>query len=219
MVAPARLYTPAEAAALSEVGVKTVNNAIDKRIIDPARAPTGGTGRLKPRTLNGEDLLRLKLWSKIGGVLSHDRRQTLFDALRDQPDARKIKADDLLIIDVGEARKQIAARIRILESAEAMVERKKSVMGNEPVFRGTRIPVRVVAAMLAEGASEDEVLEGYPRLDRRQLELARIWAIAHPSRGRPRSAKNDGLTLKLSRRFAVKDDPKVPGKGKAGAAA
>lgn len=218
MVTPSRLYTPAEAAAVSEVGVKTVNNAIDKRIISPARAPTVGTGRLKPRTLNGEDLLRVKLWSKIGGVLSQDRRQRLFDALRDQPDARKIKADDLLIIDVGEARKQIAARIRILESAEAMVERKKSVMGNEPVFRGTRIPVRLVAAMLAEGASEDEVLEGYPKLERHQLELACIWAIAHPSRGRPRRVKDDGFKLTSSRRFALKTDLKSPAKGKPGAA-
>lgn len=34
MVASHREYTPAEAAAVSEIGVKSVHNAIDKRIIE-----------------------------------------------------------------------------------------------------------------------------------------------------------------------------------------
>jgi len=209
MTHAARLYTPTEAAALSDVGVKTVNNAIDKRIIDPVRAPAGGSGRLRPRVLNADDLLRVKLWSKIGGVLSQDRRQRLFDALGDSPGARTIKADDLLIVDVGEARRQIAARIRDLDAAEAMVEHGKGVMGNEPVFRGTRIPVRMIAAMLIQGATEDELLEGYPALDRRQLELARIWAIAHPPRGRPRTLRDAGFRLQWTRHHSLESDSKA----------
>ena len=34
MNAALRIFTPAEAAAVSEVGIKAVHNAIDKRIID-----------------------------------------------------------------------------------------------------------------------------------------------------------------------------------------
>jgi len=200
-----RLYTPTEAAAVSGVGVKAVNNAIDKHIIGSARAPQNVPGKTSRRALTGDDVLRLKLWHDIGGgILSQERRERLFDAIRRQPAARTVKADDLLIIDVGEARKQIADRARDLAAAEAMVERKKSVMGGEPVFKGTRVPVRMVAAMLADGASEDEIAEGYPALDRRRIALSRIWAAAHPRRGRPRSLKDRGLTPKSSHSVALK---------------
>lgn len=33
-------------------------------------------------------------------------------------------------------------------------------MGGEPGYKGTRIPVRMVAAMKAQGASTSEILEG-----------------------------------------------------------
>lgn len=201
-----RLYTPSEAAVVSGIGVKAVNNAIDKRIIDVAR-PAPDEGKPWPRRkLTAEDVLRLKLWYEVGGVLSQERRERLFNAIRQQPQAKQVKADDLLIIDVAEARKQISARARDLEDAESMVERRRSVLGGEPVFKGTRIPVRVIAAMLAEGIDESEILEGYPKLQRRQLELARIWAAAHPRHGRPKSLTERGFKLKSTKRAPMKDN-------------
>ena len=41
MPAAARLFTPSEAAAVSGIGVKAVNNAIDKRIVKPAKPASG----------------------------------------------------------------------------------------------------------------------------------------------------------------------------------
>jgi hypothetical protein len=38
-------------------------------------------------------------------------------------------------------------------------------MRGMPVYRGTRIPVELIADMLNRGASVDEILEGYPALD------------------------------------------------------
>ena len=51
-----REYTPAEAAAVTGISVKSVHNAIDKRIISSGEPRTGR------RTLTDDDLLRLKLW-------------------------------------------------------------------------------------------------------------------------------------------------------------
>jgi hypothetical protein len=48
-----REYTPAEAAAVSEIAVKAVHNAIDKRILSNRLSRTSG------RALTDEDLLRL----------------------------------------------------------------------------------------------------------------------------------------------------------------
>jgi uncharacterized protein (DUF433 family) len=58
-------------------------------------------------------------------------------------------------------------------------------MRGTPVFRGTRIPVELVADMLAQGASEGEILEGYPALGSDQVNAAPFYLKAFPRRGRP----------------------------------
>lgn len=204
MNAAARIYTPAEAAAVSGVGIKAVHNAIDKRIVDTVPAPASSKGAPKRRALTKDDLLRLKLWYGIGSTLAAEHRQRLFDEIKASPAAKTVKADDLLIVDVGEARRQLKVRLEELEEVEAMVGRVKGVMGGEPVFRGTRIPVRMVAAMVAQGAGEAELLEGYPKLTARMIELAGIWAAAHPARGRPKKLAAQGLKAKSSTRVPLK---------------
>ena len=44
------------------------------------------------------------------------------------------------------------------------------------MFRGTRIPVDLVADMLVQGASAEEILEGYPTLNEEMLSLAPLWS-------------------------------------------
>lgn len=206
MPSAARIYTPAEAAAVSGVAVKAVHNAIDKRIIDTRPDPRQ-RGSIR-RALTREDLLRLKLWYGVGSVLAADRRQRLFEAITATPDAKTVRADDLLIVDVAEARRQLDARIRTLDAAEAAIHQEKGVLGGEPVFKGTRIPVRAIAAMLAQGATAQEILEGYPALTPRMLELAVIWVAAHPARGRPKKPDEQGLRLKSSQPLTLKGDPR-----------
>ena len=189
------IYTAAEAAAVSGIGIKSVHNAIDKRIVETV----AGSSR---RMLTEDGLLRLKLWYGVGSALSADRRQKLFDSIKADPTADEIRADDLIIVDVAKARRQVKARVRKLDEAAALIERRKGVMGGEPVFVGTRIPVHLVATMLASGADADEILEGYPSLTRRMLDLSGIWAAAHPQRGRPRSLADMGLKAKSIKRLA-----------------
>jgi uncharacterized protein (DUF433 family) len=189
-----RSYTVAEAAAVSGIGIKSVNNAIDKHIIETVTRNTR-------RELSDEALLRLKLWYGVGSTLSSDRRQKLFDSIKDEPLANEVRADDLIIVDVAKARNQVALRVKDLDEAASLITRKKGVMGGEPVFAGTRIPVYLVASMLAAGADEADILEGYPKLTARMLELSKIWVAAHPRRGRPKSLKDQGLTSKSTKRL------------------
>jgi uncharacterized protein (DUF433 family) len=184
-----RLYTPAEAGAVSGLKLKAVHNAIDKRIVEPvakARVPPIGATQRVPRFLTGEDLVRLRVWRGVGDTLSAERRQLLFVAIAAKPAAKTVKADELLIVDVG---------------------KDKATLGGEPVFKGTRIPVYGIAAMLDAGAMADELLSGYPKLTERLLDLARIWAAAHPRRGRPKSLSDLGLKVKSTRRVTRKNDP------------
>jgi uncharacterized protein (DUF433 family) len=49
-------------------------------------------------------------------------------------------------------------------------------MLGKPVFRGTRIPVELVLRKLGEGATEEEILDAYPRLTRESLRAAVLYA-------------------------------------------
>lgn len=191
-----RAYTPTEAAALSEIAVKSVHNAIDKRII-AAHLGRGG------RELTDEDLLRLKLWYGVGSILTAERRKRLFETIDRNPDADTVRADDYLIVDVARAREQLAARADALREAEQKIQTVKGVAGGEPVFTGTRIPVRMIAAMRQQGASTAEIVEGYPSVTARMVELAEIWAAAHPARGRPKKLSEQGLKVKSVKRLPL----------------
>ena len=55
-------------------------------------------------------------------------------------------------------------------------------MVGKPVIRGTRIPVELVLRKLSEGATEDALLDGYPRLTRDDIHAALAYAadsLAH----------------------------------------
>jgi uncharacterized protein (DUF433 family) len=50
------------------------------------------------------------------------------------------------------------------------------IMGGRACIRGMRIPVSVVVAQIAHGASFDEVLAGYPDLEREDIQQAIEYA-------------------------------------------
>lgn len=78
------------------------------------------------------------------------------------------------VIDLEEIRVRIRERLEQRPpAAVGEVERKRKVHASQPVFRGTRIPVRAVRAFLDAGRSTQEILEAFPRLTERDIERAR----------------------------------------------
>ena len=49
-------------------------------------------------------------------------------------------------------------------------------MGGVPCIRGIRMPVATIVAMIADGMSEEEILEAYPDLERQDLREALLFA-------------------------------------------
>ncbi|MBI4588730.1 MAG: DUF433 domain-containing protein [Candidatus Rokubacteria bacterium] len=45
-------------------------------------------------------------------------------------------------------------------------------MMGKPIIRGTRIPVELILRKLSEGATEDDLLDAYPRLTRADIQAA-----------------------------------------------
>lgn len=57
------------------------------------------------------------------------------------------------------------------------VERDPDVMSGVPVIAGTRVPVHVIIACLADGMTVDEIVEDMPGITRDQVEAALDWVI------------------------------------------
>ena len=77
------------------------------------------------------------------------------------------------------------------------VEVNPKIMMGKPVILGTRIPVEIVVRKISEGASERQLLNAYPRLQKEDIKAALRYAadaIAH----------EEVLTVGLPKRSATK---------------
>jgi uncharacterized protein (DUF433 family) len=62
---------------------------------------------------------------------------------------------------------------------KALLERitvNPSIFGGKPVIRGRRLAVEHVLAMLAAGDSPETILEGYPWLEREDIQACLVYA-------------------------------------------
>jgi len=100
-------------------------------------------------------------------------------------DVVAISEGSVIFFQCKSARRDVDAGLRRLAEARHMVESDPEIMRGTAVFKGTRIPVRSVADMLSQGATVEEILDGYPALKRGNVELAPMYVKAFPRRGRP----------------------------------
>jgi uncharacterized protein (DUF433 family) len=177
------LFTPTEAAVLTRLSVKAVNNAIDKKTIVTVPGRRAGHAT---RLLDLRALMSLTLEHRLADRFVPEMRRKVFDALAVAPRNRVSLDGGFVTIDLREPRRELAASLRRFRRARALVNSDPDILGGDPVFRGTRIPVHLIATLLGQGSTETELLEAYPRLTVEMLELAPIYASAYPLRGRPR---------------------------------
>ncbi len=179
------LFTPAEAAVLTRLSLKAVNNAIDKNMVPAVvRSGTHDSGRF----LDQRALLALVLEYRLANRFFPELRRRLFDALTASPRKAVLSLDEGLVkVDLQEPRRDLAASLRALRRARSLVVTDAEILGGDPVFRGTRVPVHLVAAMLEQGSTEADILKAYPRITAEMVRLAPAYAQAYPIRGRPRT--------------------------------
>lgn len=174
------LFTMTEAAVLTGLPLKAVNNAIDKKTISAAPGPHGG------RLLDARALVSLSLERRLSDRLTPELRGKVFDALAGSPRNVVSLEGGLVKIDLREPRRELAASLRDLRRARRLVVSDPEIMDGDPVFRGTRVPVHMIAALLAQGSPQAELRDSYPRLTAEMVRLAPVYAAAYPMRGRPR---------------------------------
>jgi len=175
------LFTPSEAAVLTGLPLKAVNNAIDKQTISAVPGEQGG------RLLDARALVSLSIEQRLSDRLATpELRRKVFDALAEAPRNVVSLEGGLIKIDLREPRRALAASLRDLRRARRLVVSDPEILGGDPVFRGTRVPVHLLAELVAQGSKPAELIEGYPRLTAEMIRLAPVYAAAYPLRGRPR---------------------------------
>jgi uncharacterized protein (DUF433 family) len=177
-------YTPAQAAAVTGLPLAAVHKAIDSRLIRPRAARSGGSVR---RLLTKEQLIYLQLEREGLRLLPVGTRREIAESIQQSPKTEKltVRNGTALVIEVGIARRAVESQLKQLGRIEEMVVSDPEIMRGTPVFKGTRIPVDLVADMLAQGATADDILEGYPTLSKEKIAIAPLYMRAFPRRGRP----------------------------------
>lgn len=176
-----------EAAFVSGVSRQTVNQAIDRGEIRTRRLryETDASGR----TVGVAELIYLH----VADYLSTKGRRTVYKKLmRFNVDLESvppaIELEGGVRLDITASVAEIRARLDELSRIKRVVEENPEIRGGEAVFRGTRIPVQMIADFVRQGIPAEEILEDYPALTRESLEIATRYVELYPRRGRPRQA-------------------------------
>ena len=179
-------YTPAQASAVANLPLPAVHKLIERRLIRPRRLRTG---RSIQRMLSREQVLYLRLEAEGVRLLPIAARRAIAKKIESSPeiDTVILAEGPALTIQVKSVRLELDQELRRLRRAENMIVSDPEIMRGTPVYRGTRIPVELIADMLIQGAKSEEILEGYPALDRERVELAPLYVQAFPRHGRPAS--------------------------------
>jgi uncharacterized protein (DUF433 family) len=177
------MATVNEAAFVAGVSKHAVNQAIDRGEIRTRklRRKTDPGGR----ALGGPELVYLRVQKPLSSGARKEVYRRL-SGLSIEAVPPVIEVEGAIKLDIREPVAEVRARLQELERVRHEVEVDPKIRGGEPVFRGTRIPVHLIADFLERGVLRTEILEDYPALTGESLEIARRYAELYPRRGRPK---------------------------------
>ncbi len=175
-----------EVAELSGASRRTVEKAVEERIIRPVAAPGRRGRRLLPdhavayAAVVGKLKVRLDLASKR-------RLATCLATLG--PDAvagARFELEPALEMNLGRLIGDTLARAERYRAArDAFIAVDEAILGGTPVIRGTRISVYSVLGRVDGGDTARDILADNPDIAPEAMEAAIIYARSHPLLGRP----------------------------------
>lgn len=176
-----------EAAFVSGVSRHAVNQAIDRgeiRTREPERTVSGEMG-IRGRSVGIAELIYLN----VHVLLSTRGRKAVYKKLVRldlDSDPPALELDNGVRLDISGPVAEIRARLEEIARVKRTVEENPEIRGGEPVFRGTRIPVQMIASFVQQGVPAEEILEDYPALTADSLHAATRYVELYPRRGRPK---------------------------------
>jgi uncharacterized protein (DUF433 family) len=193
MATSTTLLKPTEAAVVAGVSLREVNRVIDEEILPADFLDTEEGRRIAPAACflisfyvdSAERLTPRERRFVINEASARLRRRNV--RLPGPPKNEDwIVTDDFLAVDLTSFVRSVEGRWERLARAEDMITTSADILGGVPVIKGTRVPVRDVAASVEAGIPKARILDAYPGLTAEQVDLAALYAQANPPRGRPR---------------------------------
>jgi uncharacterized protein (DUF433 family) len=183
-----------EAAAIAEIPESAIRTAIEKRSISPQASRVGKSMRYE---FDLSELLFMKLMSEFPFSLPKPDKDSLRQILGksvgsagrwQMRGADLVLKEDKLSVSVHyhPLRKQLFQNANLYRKGLRRIVSNPEILGGEPVFGGTRIPLQHIAGLVRKGVSEAEIREDYPSLSNLDLAFASIHARMSPPPGRPR---------------------------------
>lgn len=173
-----RGFTVPEAAFLAGLPDKAVQREIDAGIVAAELVE-------ERREVGFGDVLYLATVRDLRASLTPGARarlrQATLDAVRDRSGPLRLGP---FVLDLNEVEAGLAERLERLSGLERLIGSDPAVRAGEPVVLGTRIPARLVAGLVSQGAATEEIVRDYG-LNPEQVEAAVLFDRAHPRRGRP----------------------------------
>ena len=195
-------FTTREAQRLSGLSPRRLQYWDETDFIRPSVAARGGRGL--PRLYGFRDLVQLRVAAQLRDRLSLQALRRLKAALDlDAPFAEvrfALLPDDEVVYlgpdghyeaarSPGQIVLEFAVPLREIRSAleldvaelrrrrgEGTIERRRGVLGSQPVFAGTRIRPEAVIGLLEEGWDERRIIDEYPDLRPSDIKAARAYA-------------------------------------------
>jgi uncharacterized protein (DUF433 family) len=171
---------------VADVDIRDVNRMIDEDIL-PKELVKVHDGRW----VQANACAFVSFYVSAAEKLTKEERLNVIAACKRVKPNRYFSASyraSFLTVNLEPFAEKAETRHRKLDEARTAIETDEDVLSGTPVFKGTRVPVRDVAASVKKGLPMERILRGYPELDERMLELAVIYADANPARGRPKGS-------------------------------
>lgn len=89
--------------------------------------------------------------------------------------SKQFVAEIPLQVVTADTRQDIQKLNRRDEGTVGRIQRRKHVHSSEPVFAGTRIPVRAIADYIQAGQPDEAIIDQFPGLELEDISAARNW--------------------------------------------
>ncbi len=183
-----------EAAAITDIPESTIRAAIEKRSIKP---PSSRVGKSIRYEFDLNELLFIKLLTEFPFSLPKEDKDSLRRLVakaadsagrwqRRGPDLLMKKGELSVSVHFHPLREQLLQNVSLYRKGLDRIVSNPEILGGEPVFNGTRIPLEHIAGLFRKGVNETEIREDYPALSDLDLAFASIHARMSPPPGRPR---------------------------------
>lgn len=179
--------TVREVAELADVPIRSVNKAIEEKIVESRKAK----GRKRRITLPLQTVAYAAVLGRLDLQLDKPTKRRLWQIFKkrkvEEMTTTAVEIAPSVTIDVPElVGSDLAERANAyVRWRNDCIEENPEILGGTPVVRGTRLSVYSLLGRIDHGDTAESILEDYPHLSEAALDMAVVFARTHPLIGRP----------------------------------